>query len=208
MTTVLLVRHGMTDYVARRICAGRTPGVSLDATGRNQAEAVAQRLRELPIKAIYSSPIERAMETAQAIAAVLNLPVQPCDGLIETHTADWTGLPFADIQQKDAAVWQALQTHPSGTRIPGGETINEIQARMASAIEGIRSRHRDGLVVAVSHADPIKAVLAYYLGLDLDNFQRLVIGPTSISAVQFDGQRTAVLTVNNNGDLAHLAPKP
>ena len=207
MTTILLVRHGMTDYVARHICAGRTPGVSLNAEGQAQAAAAAERLRTLPVKAVYSSPLERTMETARAIAGSLGLSVEPCAGLLETDTGDWTGLPFDEIQKTHAATWTALQEHPSATRIPGGETMHEIQARMSAALQDMCARHPGKLVVAVSHADPIKAVLAHYLGLDLDNMQRLVIGPTSVSAVQIDDHRVAVLTVNNTGDLAHLAPR-
>lgn len=208
MTTVLLIRHGMTDYVAKRLCAGRTPGVSLNDEGRRQAETVAQRLAGLPIKAIYASPLERTMETAQAIAAVLNLAITPCPGILETNTGDWTGMPFADIAQKDAAVWNALHAHPSGTRIPGGETMDEIRERMATAVNDVCAAHPGAMVALVSHADPIKACLSHFLGLDLNHVHRIVIGPTSVSALQVDGQHISVLTMNHLGDMSQLAPKP
>lgn len=208
MTTVLLIRHGLTDYVARSICGGRTPGVSLNEQGREQAVTLARRLAGLPIKAIYASPLERTRETAQAVAVALNLPVQTHDGLLETDTGEWTGLPFAEIREKDAALWQALQTHPSGTRIRGGETMNEIQARMARAVNEICAAHRDQMVACVSHADPIKACLCHFMGLNLNHVQRLVIAPTSVSALRVDGDHVSVLTVNHLGDLAQLAPAP
>ncbi len=207
MTTVLLIRHGLTDYVTGGRCAGRTPGVSLNAAGQAQALAVAQRVKNLPIKAIYSSPMERTQETAQAIAAATGLPVQLRPGLLETDTGDWTGQTFSEIQAQNAAIWQAIQAHPKGTRIPGGETMDEIQARMAAAIDAICREHPDGMVAVVSHADPIKAAIAHYIGLDLNQFQKLVINPTSVSVIAVNEHGAALLVMNHNGDLSDLTSK-
>lgn len=207
MTTVLLIRHGLTDYVTGGRAAGRTPGVSLNAEGKAQAAALAKRVQGLPIKAIYSSPIERTTETAQAVAAAIGLKVEIRPGLIETNTGDWTGHTYDDIQQKDAAIWHALQVHPKGTRIPGGETIDEIQARMVAEIDGICREHPQDMVAIVSHADPIKATIAHYIGLDLDQFQKLVISPTSVSVLTVSEHGAALLVMNHNGDLPDLTPK-
>lgn len=207
MTVVLLIRHGVTEYVAANRAAGRTPGISLNKEGRRQAAALAQRLNRLPIKAVYSSPIERTVETAQALAAALGLTVQTRPGLIETDTGDWTGRYYRDIQEQDGAAWRALQEHPKGVRIAGGETVDEIQARMVAEIEAIRRAHAGDIVAVVSHADPIKATLAHYIGLDLNFFQRLIIDPTSVSVLLAGEQHTALLTMNHSGDLPDLAPK-
>jgi probable phosphoglycerate mutase len=207
MTIVLLIRHGLTDANVKGICAGRMPGVHLNSEGQAQAAALARRVQRLPIAAVYSSPIERAVETAQAVADARALTVQTRPGLIETDTGSWTGQMFNDIQQKDAAVWHALQTHPKSTRIPGGETIDEIAARMAAATEEIRLAHPSEMVAVVSHADPIKAVIAHYIGLDLDRFQRLHIGNTSVSVLALNEHGATLHVMNHLGDIPDLLAK-
>ena len=208
MTIILLARHGLTDYVASDRCAGHTPGIHLNAEGKRQAAALAQRLHSLPIRAIYSSPIDRAAETAQAVAEAAGLQVQIRTQLAESETGEWTGRYYRDIQQEDAATWAALQAHPRGTRIPGGETIDEIQTRMVAAIDAICRDHHDSMVAVVSHADPIKAAICYYIGLDLDQFQKLVISPTSVSVLAVSDHGAALMTMNHSGDLSDLVPKP
>ncbi len=207
MAIILLIRHGLTDYVTSNRAAGHTAGIHLNDEGRAQAAALAQRLRRLPIKAIYCSPLERTWETAEALSAAVGAPLQARPGLIETDTGEWTGRYYKDIQVDDAAVWQALQSHPKGTRIPGGETIDEIQTRMVAEIEAIYQAHRHDMVAIVSHADPIKAAIAHYIGLDLDHFQKLVIGPASVSAIRRDEHSAALLVMNHSGDLPPLAPE-
>jgi uncharacterized repeat protein (TIGR03847 family) len=207
MTIVLLIRHGLTDYVAANRCAGHTAGIHLNAEGKAQAEALAERLRTLPITAIYSSPIERAAETAQAIAGVKGLAVQTRPRLVETRTGEWTGLYYSDIQSKYAGVWSALQSHPKGTRIPGGETIDEVQERMVAEVDDLCRAHPSGTVAVVSHADPIKATICHYIGLDLDHFQQLSINPTSVSALAMADVGAALLVMNHAGNLPDFAPK-
>ena len=138
---------------------------------------------------------------------VTGLPVQARPGLIETDTGEWTGKTFKEIQDQDAAIWQAIQVHPKGTRIPGGETMDEIQARMAAAIDAICREHPDDMVAVVSHADPIKAAIAHYIGLDLNNFQKLVINPTSVSVIAANEHGAALLVMNHSGDLSDLLAK-
>jgi probable phosphomutase (TIGR03848 family)/uncharacterized repeat protein (TIGR03847 family) len=208
MTIVLLVRHGLTDYVATDRCAGRTPGIHLNAEGKRQAAALAQRLRTLPIRALYSSPVDRAAETAQALAEATGLQPEIRTELAETETGEWTGRYYKDIVEQDAPIWTALQAHPRGTRIPGGETIDEVEARMAAAIDAICRDHHDAMVAVVSHADPIKAAICHYIGLDLDHFQSLVISPASVSVLAVSDHGAALLMLNYSGDLSELAAKP
>ena len=206
MTTILLIRHGLTEYVSTNRCAGHTAGIHLNTEGKAQAAALAERLRTVPMTAIYSSPIDRAMETAQAIADSRGLTVQIRPRLIESGTGEWTGLYYKDIQERYATVWSALQTHPRGTRIPGGETIDEVQARMAAEVDDLCQAHPSGTVAVVSHADPIKATICHYIGLDLDRFQQLSINPTSVSVLAITGNNAALLVMNHAGDLPDFTP--
>ena len=206
MTIVLIIRHGETDYVAQHRAAGRKPGISLNAEGRRQAAALAQRLKHLPITAIYASPMQRTLETADALSSALNLSVHVCPRLLETDIGEWTDLYFKDIEERYADIWSALQRHPKGTRIPGGETIDEIQERMAAEITDIARDHPHDIVAVVSHADPIKAAISYFIGLDLDCFQRLVIGPTSVTVLALDEHGARLVTMNHMGELPDLTP--
>jgi probable phosphomutase (TIGR03848 family) len=194
-TLLLLVRHGQTPTTGA-VLPGRAPGLHLSDRGRVEAERVAERLAGLPVDAIYSSPLERARETAEPAAASIGLGVHLNAGLIECDFGEWTGAALAELS--GLPQWQSVQHTPSSFRFPGGEGFQEMQARVVGALKAMRSAHAGGVVVCFSHADPIKAALAHALGTHLDLFQRIVVSPGSISVISYaDGQPPAVLTVNS-----------
>jgi probable phosphoglycerate mutase len=196
-TLVLLVRHGQTATTGR-ILTGRRPGHHLNATGRRQAAAVAQRLSRLRrVGAVYASPLERAQETAAPIAAARRLGVHIEPDLTDGEFGAWTGATLAALRRKPE--WRVVQRHPSGFRFPGGESFTEMQARMAGVIARLVERHRGQVVIAVSHADPIRVALTHALGMPLDFFQRIMIAPASVTAIAYRGEAPAVLTVNSMG---------
>ncbi len=203
---VLLVRHGATPTTGK-ILPGRAPGLHLSADGEAQARAVADRIADAgpsgPFRpaAVYASPLERTTETARPIARRLGLRVRSERGLIECDFGSWTGARLSALVKKPE--WQEVQRGPSGFRFPGGESFLEMQARMASTIRRLAQRHPGSTIVAVSHADPIKAAVASAAGTHLDLFQRLTIAPCSVSAVAY-GPTPHVLTVNSTASLAEL----
>jgi probable phosphoglycerate mutase len=197
-TTVLLVRHGATPTTGR-VLPGRAPGLHLSDDGRAQAEAVARRLARLKaVAAVYASPLERARETALPIARARGLAVRIERGLLELDIGEWTGLRLDRVSRRPE--WQTVQRYPSGFRFPGGESFTEMQARITGALARLVERHRGGTVVAVSHADPIKAALAHALGMHLDLFQRLAIAPGSVTTIAYGPGGPAVLGVNALAD--------
>ncbi len=202
-TRILLIRHGVNDYVKTRRLACRLPGVHLNAEGAAQAEAMAQRLSATKIDAVYSSPLERAQETAAPLGRALNLPVQVIAGIMETDCGEWAGQKIEDLNKLD--LWKQLQVYPSGVRFPGGESFADIQARMVASIEKLSVEHAHQTIALVSHADPIKLTLAFYAGIPLDLFQRLTIAPASISEIEFGSFRPAIVRIN---DCAHIPPPP
>jgi probable phosphoglycerate mutase len=207
-TLVLLVRHGQTPTTGK-VLPGRAPGLHLADKGREQAEAVAQRIAALQtderrIAAVYASPLERTRETAAPIAKALGLRVQRAKGLLECEFGDWTGAELKKLSKLPE--WRTVQRNPSGFRFPGGESFTEMQARITSAIDKLRADHPGQTVVAVSHADPIKAAVAHAMGTHLDLFQRIVVSPCSVSAVLYSADGPVVLAVNSTGDLRALTP--
>jgi probable phosphomutase (TIGR03848 family) len=209
MSTVLLVRHGRTTANAGGTLAGWTPGVHLDDRGRAQAAALAERLAGLPVAAVVSSPLERCRETAEPLAAARDLEVELDDRLGECRYGEWTGAALKDLARQP--LWKVVQQHPSAVVFPGGESLRAVQERAVDAVRAAADRAAaahgdDALVVAVSHGDVIKAVLADALGMHLDCFQRLVIDPASVSAVTYTPLRPFVSRVGDTGDLAGLAP--
>jgi probable phosphomutase (TIGR03848 family) len=197
-TTVLLVRHGQTPTTGR-LLPGRAPGLHLSDDGRKQAEAAAARIARLKrVSAIYASPLERARETAMPIARARGLALRIERGLLELDVGRWTGLRLDRVSKKPE--WTTVQRYPSGFRFPGGESFLEMQTRMTEALARLVERHRGGVVVAVSHADPIKAVLAQALGMHLDLFQRLAIAPASITTIAYGAAAPTVLGVNALAD--------
>jgi probable phosphoglycerate mutase len=203
-TRILLIRHGLNDYVKDHRLAARTPGVHLNQEGLTQAAALAERLAATSLAAIYSSPLERACETAAPLAERLGLTVQRLEGVKETDCGDWTGQLLEDLSKLD--LWRQVQGCPSLFRFPGGESFAEIQARMVGALETLCATHPGQTLAVFSHADPIKLAVAFYTGLPLDLFQRLEVAPASISELEFALCRPRLARLN---DCAHLnAPAP
>ncbi|MEI7593287.1 MAG: MSMEG_4193 family putative phosphomutase [Actinomycetes bacterium] len=202
-TTVILVRHGQTPTTGTTL-PGRAPGLHLSDRGIEQASAVAARIAKLEnVAAVYASPLERTRETAAPIAKGLGLRVRVERGLLECDFGEWTGRKLKDLNKLPE--WKTVQSYPSGFRFPGGESFSEMQLRMTSSLARLASAHRGETIVAVSHADPIKAALADALGTHLDLFQRIVISPCSASVIWYGGTGPVVLTSNSTGeDLANL----
>jgi probable phosphomutase (TIGR03848 family) len=193
MTTFYLVRHGVTSHTGSKL-TGWAPGVSLNEDGRSEAEAAASVLAPIKLNAVYSSPIERTFETAEIIAAPHGLEVSVIDDLGEVRYGDWTNRSMKSLAR--TKLWERVQRWPSGARFPSGETLGEVQARAIAALEDVRSRHPKGRVCCVSHADVIRLAVAHYLGVHIDLFQRIVIGPASITVVNVGDDGPRVLTVN------------
>lgn len=204
-TLVLLVRHGQTPTTGK-LLPGRAPGLHLADTGLEQARRAAERLGVLDrIDAVYASPLERTRETAAPIAAARNLKVQIDKGLLECDFGQWTGAELKHLMKLPE--WNTVQRAPSTFTFPGGESFTAMQSRIVGAIDRLRERHQGGVIVCVSHADPIKAAVAHALGTHLDLFQRIVISPCSVSAIAYHAGGPVVLTVNSTGgSLSELRP--
>lgn len=234
-TLVLLVRHGSTPTTGK-VLPGRAPGLHLAETGQTQAATVAERLRSWSsptaspspgnaarngaqengahqkpgngpkrgVAAVYSSPLERTRETAAPIAKALGLKVQVARGLLECDFGEWTGAQLKDLSKRPE--WSTVQRYPSGFRFPGGESFTGMQARMVETLGELCRHHPGEVIVAVSHADPIKAAVADALGSHLDLFQRIVISPCSVTAISYNPLGPTVLAVNSTSDLTELVP--
>jgi probable phosphoglycerate mutase len=201
--TVVLVRHGRTATTGR-ILPGRAPGLHLSEAGTAQAQAVAARIATLPKApgAVYASPLERATETAAPIAKALHLRVRTAPGLLECDFGDWTGARLSALRRRPE--WRTVLGAPSTFRFPRGESFSEMQTRTWDAVLELGGRHPGEAIVAVSHADPIKAIVATALGVPLDLFQRTVVSTCSVSIVVVGAGAPIVLCVNALGDLAEL----
>lgn len=196
MTLFLLIRHGDTDAIGHCI-TGRLPGVHLNASGRRQAEALARNLARLPIRQICSSPMERTRETAAPIAEALGLEITILEGINEVDAGKWSGIDFDELE-KDP-LWRRYNRFRTGTRIPGGELFIEVQSRMLREAERIAAASPDGVVALVSHADPIKCLLAPFMGIPPDYIMRFEISTASVSILSVsDSPR--VLCLNRTED--------
>ncbi|MCX6511523.1 MAG: histidine phosphatase family protein [Actinobacteria bacterium] len=200
----MLVRHGKTPTTGTTL-PGRAPGLHLSEEGLAQAGVAATRIAELKRapKAVYASPLERTRETAAPIAKALGLKVQRHRGLLECDFGTWTGKRLDQLSKKPE--WTTVQRWPSGFRFPEGESFAEMASRSFEAVLEIAAAHRGQTVVAVSHADPIKAILANALGTPLDLFQRYVVSPCSISTIVVSSGGCHVLAVNQTASLNDLA---
>jgi probable phosphomutase (TIGR03848 family) len=205
-TVILLVRHGETATTGTEL-PGRASGLHLSDAGRAQAEAVAARIAAMASgngrkrrgpAAVYSSPLERTRETAAPIADATGRHVQVDDGLLELDIGDWTGLDLKAARKRPE--WSTIQRYPSGFTFPGGESFVDMQARIVACVERLRSSHPGETIVAVSHADPIRAAVAHAMGTHLDLFQRVMISPCSLTAVAYGAGGPMVLTVNSGVD--------
>ncbi|MBE1515884.1 histidine phosphatase family protein [Nesterenkonia halotolerans] len=211
MATVILVRHGRTTANATGVLAGRAEGVSLDETGRDQAAVTGERLAAVPLAAVVSSPLERCQQTAQHILdRQPSTPQAPVDvDLTECDYGQWQGRKLTDLATED--LWSLVQSQPSAVVFPGGESMAAMQARAVAAIRrhdaAVEAEHGPEAVwVAVSHGDVIKSILADALGMHLDLFQRINVGPASASIVRYGAGRTSVHATNTDaGDLSWLA---
>jgi probable phosphomutase (TIGR03848 family) len=198
VTTVLLVRHGVTYANRGGVLAGWSAGVHLADKGREQAAALATRLAGIPVAAIVSSPLERCVETASALTAGRDLTVETDDALGECKYGDWTGQELKKLA-KDP-LWKVVQAHPSAAVFPGGEALRDTQVRAVDAVRRINARLGDDATwIAVSHGDVIKAILADALGLHLDLFQRIHVDPASLSVVRYTSLRPFVVRMNDVG---------
>ena len=195
---LLLIRHAANDWVGERL-AGWTSDVHLNDEGKAQAAALARRLADMPLAAIYSSPLERTLETAQPLAQAQGLSVQVREGLGETRYGDWTGRALTGLKHEN--LWPVVQVYPGGVRFPGGESMREVQARVVAELDAIRDAHPDQTVAIVSHSDPIKMAVAYYAGLALDLFQRLTISPASVTAFAFARFGPRLICLNHTDPL-------
>jgi probable phosphoglycerate mutase len=196
MPLLLLIRHGENDYVKSGKMAGRLPDIHLNERGQKQAQALGDALKDVPIKAIYSSPLERAVETATPIANAHNLQVIPEPDLMEANIGTWQGKSIKSLRLTN--MWKIVQSTPSRFRFPDGDSFVESQARYVGALERMIKNHnkpRD-VVAVVFHADPIKLVVAHFLGMPLDHFQRLSCDTGSLTALYAGEMGANLLKLN------------
>lgn len=204
MTQLLLIRHGENDYTRTGKLAGWTPGVGLNEVGRKQALALAEKLKAAPITAIYSSPLQRARETAAPLAEAKKLEVQIAEGLGEVQYGQWQGKSLKRLAR--TKLWRTVQGLPSAMQFPEGETFRSVQSRAVNAVEGLVQAHPKDLIAAFSHGDVIKLVVAHYLGLPLDLFQRIMIATASITILRLGQGQPALVKLNDTSGVD--VPKP
>jgi probable phosphoglycerate mutase len=194
MAIFLLIRHGENDWVGKKL-AGRLPGVHLNQNGRDQAEGMAVTLQNLPIKAIYSSPLERAMETAQPLAQVKKMEISICENLSEINFGDWQGKTIK--QMRRLKLWKTVQNQPSQMQFPNGESFIGAQNRLVECIKQISELQEEtDMIACFSHSDAIRLLVAYYLDVPLDSFQRIHINTASISTLILTKDHISVPFVN------------
>jgi probable phosphomutase (TIGR03848 family) len=198
-TYLLLIRHGENDWVGTNRLAGRTTGVHLNDRGRDQSAQLVEILKNQPISAIYSSPLERCLQTAEPVAAALGQQVITEAGVVEVDYGQWQGGDLKELSKLPE--WQSVQHFPSTFRFPDGESLYQTQSRAVGAIDRIVQSHPNQLVAIFSHGDVIRTTLAHYMGTPLDLFQRIVINTASISALAFHNGRPMVLFTNYTAEL-------
>lgn len=203
MKAIWLVRHGQNSMVGKRL-AGWLPDVHLNEVGQAQANALAARLasEKGKIHALYSSPLDRTMETARPMAEVLGLEIQRLDGVAEVRYGEWEGQSIEELAK--LALWKVVQAFPSAMQFPGGERMRDAQLRGVEAVEAVAARLEEKQsAIIVSHADVIKGIVAHYAGVHFDLFQRLVISPASITIIGLEPYAPRILCMN---DTAHVPP--
>lgn len=211
MTEFLIIRHAVNDWVKTGRLAGWTPGVHLNDDGKAQAAALGERLAKIPLAAIYASPLERTVETAEAITRHHpELTLQCLEAFGEVDFGAWQGEKLSKLQHEK--LWSIVQNFPSRVQFPDGEAFRQAQARAVDALETLVTKHPNQRVAVVSHSDLIKLILAYYLGMHLDFFQRLEISPASLTILWLGTERPSIVRVNDTNHLAALqsqqAPSP
>ncbi|MGB3904114.1 MAG: histidine phosphatase family protein [Anaerolineae bacterium] len=201
MNRLLLIRHALNDWVGKRV-AGWTPGISLNDEGRKQAARLAEWLEPVHLEAIYASPLERTVETAEPIAKSHGLDVQLRDLLGETRYGDLNGKAIEDVMKTD--LWEKFRACPSRTRFPGAETIYEVQVRVVGELEEILQDHPKGNIAVVTHADPVRVAVAHYIGLPLDLLGRIWVSPASVTILRFDEWGQRLTHLSHTGSLEFL----
>jgi probable phosphomutase (TIGR03848 family) len=196
MPIVMLIRHGENDYVKKARLAGRKPGVHLNEKGRAQAKNLAKALAKTKINAVYASPLERTLETAQPIAEAHKLEVIPREGLLEVNFGKWQDRTLKQVARQK--LWKVVQNHPSQARFPEGESFVDAQHRIITEIETLCDMHKaKDMFVCVGHSDMIKLAVAYYLGTPLDLFQRIIVQPGSITTLHIATGGIRVINLNH-----------
>ena len=205
MTTLLLIRHAVTDMTGKRLY-GRSEGISISESGTEQAASLAERMAEIRVDALYSSPLDRCLQTARPIEEACGVKLRKLDGVIEIDYGTWTGRPFTSLRR--LKLWREFHGGtPSVPRFPGGETLAEAQRRAVEAIEGVVERHPKETVAVVTHGDVVALVLAHYAGIHVDLFQRLEVAPASVTAIVAGNGAPKIRRVNDTGTLRDLAPR-
>jgi probable phosphomutase (TIGR03848 family) len=198
---LFLVRHALTPVTGQKLI-GRLPGFSLSEKGREQAAATALRLADAPLKAVYSSPMERCVETAEAIAGHHKLKVQTVDDLAEIDYGSWQGRSLKSLYNVKG--WKELRARPADFRFPGGETIREASTRGMVAVDALRLKHKDKAVAVCSHCDMIKLIVAACLGLGIDLYDRINIAPASITTLYLSDATPRLINVSDTGGYQEL----
>jgi probable phosphoglycerate mutase len=199
MTTVLLVRHALTDSTGKSL-TGWERGVHLSDAGRKQAEGLIERLDHVRIDAVYSSPLERCVETATPLARARGMQIAKREGLGEVRYGEWTGRTLAQLSR--TKLWKVVQNAPANVRFPGGESLLEVQARLVSVLREVCERHPKATVAMFSHADPIKLLMAHLSGSSVDMYQRWAIDTASVTVAVLSETTTRIVRVNDTGKLA------
>lgn len=206
MPLLLLIRHGENEFTKTHKLAGRLPKVHLNDRGKEQAQTLAEALKAVPIKAVYASPLERAMETAKPIAKSVGLTIQKEKGLLETNVGDWQGKSLKRLYLYKH--WKVVQRAPSRAQFPNGETFYECQNRIVSTLDAILAKHKQqDIITCVFHADPIKLAVAHYIGLPLDQFQRLGCDTGSLSVLWVGEMGASLLKLNQRPPFDFLPGK-
>jgi probable phosphomutase (TIGR03848 family) len=205
MTTLFLIRHGLTAVTGKTLY-GRTTGVSLDERGRAQARTLAERFDPIRLAAVYSSPLDRCVETVAPLATAQHLDVEMREGLIEMDVGAWTNRSLAQVRR--TRLWKDVIHRPSQFRFPDGESFADAQVRTLNELHAIAARHPRGRVAIASHGDVIRMAIAHFSGAHLDLFQRTVVDPASVSVVHLGERGPRVALVNDTGGLERFAAPP
>jgi probable phosphomutase (TIGR03848 family) len=205
MATLFLIRHGLTAVTGSRLY-GRTPGIHLDERGRRQAAALVERFDGVRLTAVYSSPLERCVETVEPLAAARGLEVRTSGALVEMDAGDWTGRTLPSVRR--TKLWKTVQHNPSRFRFPNGESFVDAEARAVDEIHRIARRHPRGRIAVGTHGDLVRVLVSHLTGAHLDQFQRVIADPASVSAVHLDDGVPRILLVNDTGSLRRFAPEP
>jgi probable phosphoglycerate mutase len=201
MTTFFLIRHASCSGLGRMLW-GRTPGICLNEKGKLQARRLAERFQWISLPAIYSSPLERAVETAETIARTMKLEVRKNHAFDEIHFGDWTGKAFEALSGDER--WRQFNTQRSTATIPGGESFLNVQSRVVTELNELSTQHGNERVAIVSHADVIKAAVGYFTATPIDLLHRIEISPCSVSVLALDRDDARLLTINNQSELTQL----